>query len=125
VAQHRVVSHFVCYSICDACLVVPLNKVMHIPSNPPQVDWDSVTKWLRENLTKHVVTVEFIKKDGNLRIMNCTLNSDLLPPAPELTEEVKKQPRKISESTMAVYDVDAKGWRSFTITSIKTIEIKT
>lgn len=83
-------------------------------------DWDKMTKWLSGVLKSNVVTVTFTKKDGTERVMNCTLNPEVLPPAP--VTEGKKE-RKFNESIMSVYDVDAKGWRSFTIKSLKHISL--
>ena len=83
-------------------------------------DWDKMTRWLSGVLKSNVVTVTFTKKDGTERVMNCTLNPEVLPPAP--VTEGKKE-RKVNESIMSVYDVDVKGWRSFTIKSLKHISL--
>ena len=78
-------------------------------------DWDKFSEWLTGMLRITPVTVTFTKKDGTERVMNCTLQSELLPPV-ELKEN--KVERKKSENTIAVYDLDAKGWRSFTLKSV-------
>ncbi len=83
-------------------------------------DWDKVTKWLGSVLKTNTVTITFTKKDGTERVMNCTLNPEVLPPAP-VTENKKE--RKVNDTIMSVYDVDAKGWRSFTIKSLKHISL--
>ena len=75
---------------------------------------------LRGVLPTTVVTVTFIKKDGSERIMKCTLDPEKLPVA-TVTEDKKE--RKKSEDTLAVYDVEAKGWRSFNLKSIKRIAL--
>lgn len=82
---------------------------------------DSVVfrKWLKGVLTVQPVTVTFTKKDGTERVMNCTLRSDMLP-VQEIVED--KAPRKQNDSTLAVYDIDAQGWRSFTVASVKRVE---
>lgn len=86
-------------------------------------DWDKITKWLSSILKSNTVTITFTKKDGTERVMNCTLNPELLPP-PLVTEgtEAKKE-RKVNDSIMSVYDTDANGWRSFTIKSLKHISL--
>lgn len=84
-------------------------------------DWNKLTKWLGSVLKSNVVTVTFTKKDGTERVMNCTLNPELLPPAP-ITED--RTERKQNKDTMAVYDTEAKGWRSFTIKSLKNIKLE-
>lgn len=71
-------------------------------------------------LSKNAVSVVFIKKDGTERTMRCTLKADLLP-VHEIKED--KKDRKISVNTIAAYDLDAKGWRSFRVDSIKSINL--
>lgn len=82
-------------------------------------DWEAFTPWLRDMLKMGPVSVTFTKKDGTERVMECTLDPKLLPPAPvtESVEEPKKK-KAINENVMAVYDLEAKGWRSFTIRSV-------
>lgn len=75
--------------------------------------------WLKGVLTVQPATVTFTKKDGTERVMNCTLRADLLP-AVEIKED--KTPRKQNDSALAVYDIDANGWRSFTVSSVKRVE---
>lgn len=93
---------------------------MTLTSQWSDKDWNKLTKWLGEVLQSNTVTVTFTKKDGTERVMNCTLNPELLPPV-VVTEDKKE--RKVNDSVMAVYDVDAKGWRSFTIKSLKHISL--
>ena len=82
-------------------------------------DWDKFTKWLKGILQVGEATVTFTKKDGTERIMRCTLDPNELPPAP--INENKKE-RKVNNDTMSVYDVEAKGWRSFTIKSVTQVQ---
>ena len=81
-------------------------------------DWNKFSEWLTGMLHVAPVTITFTKKDGTERVMNCTLQPELLPTV-ELKEN--KVERKKSENTMAVYDLDAKGWRSFTLKSVTHI----
>lgn len=83
-------------------------------------DWDKFTDWLKGMLHVSPVTVTFTKKDGTERVMRCTLDPKELPPQP-VTENKKE--RKQSDTSMAVYDLEAKGWRSFVIKSVKRVEI--
>ncbi len=83
-------------------------------------DWDKFGKWLKGILKVGVATITFTKKDGTERVMECTLDPALLPPAP--VTEGKKE-RKVNEDVLAVYDVEAQGWRSFTIKSIKSVNL--
>jgi hypothetical protein len=89
------------------------------PAPLGEEDWEVFKLWIKELLQSTVVTVTFTKKDGTDRVMRCTLNPKVLP-AQEIKED--RIPRKQSENTMAVYDVEAKAWRSFTIRSVKNIE---
>jgi hypothetical protein len=52
--------------------------------------------------------------------MNCTLNPDQLPPAP-VTENKKE--RKVNDDVLAVYDIEAKGWRSFTLKTVIRVQL--
>jgi len=83
-------------------------------------DWIKFETWLRGMLSTDTVTVTFTKKDGTERVMNCTTNPDVVPKV-----EIKEgaTPRKVSETTMRVFDTDIKEWRSFTTKSIKQINV--
>ena len=76
-------------------------------------------EWIRGLLHDGTVTVTFTKKDGSERVMNCTLVESSIP------EEKKPKGTSTaarSDETLAVYDIDADGWRSFRIDSIKSVE---
>ena len=67
--------------------------------------------------------VTFMKVNGEIRNMTCTLAKDQLPEVSEsiaasilLNETVK--PRKVNTEAVKVWDLDAKGWRSFRIDSV-------
>lgn len=77
-------------------------------------------KWLLGILPQTVITVTFIKKDGNERVMKCTLDPEILPK--QVVKEEKKE-RKKSTDTIAVYDIEAEGWRSFALKSVRRIEL--
>jgi hypothetical protein len=78
-------------------------------------------KWLKEHLAGGVVSVLFTKKDGTERVMKCTTSESLVPVIVESTEP--KREKKVNEDVMNVYDVDAKGWRSFRWDSVKNVVI--
>jgi len=84
----------------------------------------NLSKKTRDNLIgimkDKVVELTFIKKDGTERVMYCTLKEDLLP-VTEVKEETKE--RKVNEDVLAVYDVDAEGWRSFRWDSLTQIKL--
>ena len=85
-----------------------------------ETQWDKFQNWLKGMLQIGEVTVTFTKKDGTERVMRCTLKADQLPPV-ELKENKKE--RKQPTDSLAVYDLEAKGWRSFVIKSIKRVNI--
>jgi len=78
--------------------------------------------WLKGVLTVQPAIITFTKKDGTERVMNCTLRADLLPSV-EIKED--KAPRKYNDSALAVYDLEANSWRSFTVSSVKRVEFET
>ena len=80
-------------------------------------------KWLKGHLAYGPVTIVFTKKDGTERTMNCTTKSELVPAQP-VVEGVEKKEKKANEEIMPVYDLDAKGWRSFRWDSIKQVRFE-
>jgi hypothetical protein len=94
------------------------NEVYNPTEDWAEDDWTTFTTWLKDALQSNEVTVTFTKKDGSDRVMKCTLDPKVLPPSPVI--EAKTE-RKKSENTLAVYDLEAQAWRSFTIKSVKKI----
>ena len=81
------------------------------------MEWrDVVKEWLKDN---HC-TVTFIKKNGDERIMKCTLDEDVLP---ESTISENKQEKALNETILPVWDLDKNSWRSFRLDSIVDIVI--
>ena len=76
---------------------------------------------LKEYLTKCVAEITFNKVDGSARTMYCTLMSDYLPEQNAIDENVRHVPRKDNDNTLAVWDMDNKGWRSFRLDSITNV----
>ena len=83
-------------------------------------DWDKFTEWLKGMLHVGPATVTFTKKDGTERVMKCTLEASQLPVV-ELKEDSK--PRKESTTSMRVFDLEKNEWRSFTIKSVKKVQL--
>ena len=84
---------------------------------------DEILKQLREG----VITVTFTKVNGEERVMQATLKADLLPAVVEkvLAEgETPPAPKKPNPSVLAVYDVNAPGWRSFRWDSLKSFQVE-
>lgn len=88
-------------------------------------------KWLKGCLAFGPVKVTFIKKDGTERVMECTLAPSLVPAEPvhetntdnPIDFPAPKREKKINEDTCPVYDMEAKGWRSFRWDSVKQVTL--
>jgi hypothetical protein len=74
---------------------------------------------LRNTLTNSAdpVRIRFHKKDGNERIMYCTLNQDLIPI--DLVSYGSKS--REYEEMLTVYDVEADGWRTVNFNGVVDI----
>jgi hypothetical protein len=77
---------------------------------------EATKEFIWDKLNEGVISVLFTKKDGTERLMKCTLHEDYVP---EL-----KGTKPINPDVIAVYDVEALGWRSFRWDSIKNVTIK-
>jgi hypothetical protein len=73
-------------------------------------------EYLKDLLRETTVQLCFIKKDGTERNMLCTLKADLLPAQTDLEEAVQK--KTPNPDVLAVWDLEAQGWRSFRYDSI-------
>jgi hypothetical protein len=96
-----------------------------------------IRDWIRLLLQKTAARIDFVKSDGTVRQMRCTLDHDQIPPPPpktapavqassgtvaEAIESVKprKQP---SDETLRVYDLDKQEWRSFRFDRLQNITV--
>lgn len=73
---------------------------------------------IQTKLRDGVCTVVFTKKNGDERVMECTLREDMLP-AQVVSEDTETKTKKPNPDVLAVYDVKAEGWRSFRWDSVK------
>jgi hypothetical protein len=77
----------------------------------------NVLKILKEStiakLVKGEVVVTFNKINGDKRVMTCTLQEGVVPKATKKDPASQKKVQKINEEVQVVWDVNAKGWRSF------------
>jgi hypothetical protein len=71
----------------------------------------------KEVLKESIANVVFTKADGSERQMRCTLRPEDLPPLEASKSE--SSGKKPSTEVVAVWDLDAQGWRSFRIDSVK------
>jgi hypothetical protein len=73
--------------------------------------------WLRGLLKTNIVQLEFMKKDGTLREMKCTLREDKIPEASRPKGSGKVQ----TNDSIAVFDLVKQEWRSFRFDSVKQL----
>ena len=78
---------------------------------------------LKLQLEQNVVVVDFTKLNGDKRVMTCTLREDIKPPATKTDTMSQKKVREISDAVVSVWDVNAKGWRSFRYDRINAVDI--
>lgn len=77
-------------------------------------------EWLRTLLSDQDLTISFIKKDGTVRDMVCTLAPDKIP-----AEQAPKNSGKAkSDESIAVFDVEKQEWRSFRWDSLTQISFE-
>jgi hypothetical protein len=78
---------------------------------------------LKALLEHNVVTVDFLKLNGDRRVMTCTLRSDIKPPATKDDAISQKAVRETSDAVVSVWDVNAQGWRSFRYDRVTKVEV--
>jgi len=72
---------------------------------------------LLEQLRKETLVVTFNKLDGDERVMTCTKSFDVIPE--ESRPKTDKEPKV---GTVTVWDINAKGWRSFKYDRVTKVE---
>ena len=92
------------------------NTVAAIKGIPTKVD-------LKGLLEQNVVVVDFNKISGDNRVMTCTLREDMKPRATKDDTMSQKKVREVSDAVVSVWDVNAKGWRSFRYDRINSVNI--
>lgn len=90
--------------------------------------WSTFRDWLVGMLKAGTVTVTFNKKDGVERVMTCTLDPSVLPPAPiheSNTDSSVNFPKAKKENLniVSVYDLTALGWRSFILKNVTNVTL--
>lgn len=76
---------------------------------------------LKELLKTNVVQVVFTKVNGDKRTMNCTLIDSYLPQIDWGSKELHESQQ---DTALAVWDLDAGGWRSFRYENIISFGLK-
>ena len=79
---------------------------------------------LQNILSQNVLVVDFTKLNGDKRVMTCTLREDMKPPAKKDDTMSQKKVREMNrDELVSVWDVNAKGWRSFRYNRINSVDI--
>ena len=77
--------------------------------------------WLKSHLKIGELVVEFVKKDGSIRKMTCTLKENLIP-TNLFAKKAEGAPKKAeSKESIAVVDLEKKEWRAFRYDTIRSI----
>jgi len=78
---------------------------------------------LQNILSQNVLVVDFTKLNGDKRVMTCTLREDMKPRATKDDTMSQKKVRELNEEVVSVWDVNAKGWRSFRYNRINSVDV--
>ena len=79
---------------------------------------------LQNILSQNVLVVDFTKLNGDKRVMTCTLREDMKPPATRNDTMSQKKVREMNrDELVSVWDVNAKGWRSFRYNRINSVDV--
>jgi hypothetical protein len=90
--------------------------------NNDNPDFDPQERWseIFHILGKHLCEVTFTKVNGEVRVMPCTLKTDLLP-TEQLNEHHKT--KVINYKTLSVWCMDKNEWRSFRTANVSHIKV--
>ena len=69
-------------------------------------------------LQSGICEVEFTKVNGETRVMKCTLDPSVIPPATKEDPLSQKKIRSVNEEVLPVWDVGKEQWRSFRIENV-------
>lgn len=75
-----------------------------------------------EKLKADPINLEFEKTDGSIRVMSCTLKSDIVEQfnlMPDGPANPKKAVRKPNPEVCSVWDLEKNSWRSFRWDSVR------
>lgn len=91
-----------------------LNNLENISTTSPNFSRAELTKALSEQNAE----ILFTKKDGTDRVMKCTLRSEVAIPYEKKTDRTREGKPNI----LPVWDLEADGWRSVNIETIKEVK---
>ena len=89
---------------------------------------ESFRAWLKSLLRSQAVLIEFVKANGETRVMRCTLSEQLGVQYADNNivegQVVAKPVRKVNTDACAVWDLNQSAWRSFRCDRVKKIEFE-
>ena len=74
---------------------------------------------IRSQLQHSVMNFKFIKNDGSVREMICTLLESLAIPYEKKTDKQKPE----NDEVLAVWDVEKHAWRSFRVNTVLSVDV--
>ena len=87
-----------------------------------------IRDWVRSLLQQSAITVTFVKADGTMRDMLCTLDGSRIPVTSAkpvsvdgLVRESKKPRKEPDPHSIRVFDLDKGEWRSFRFDRLKKV----
>lgn len=100
-----------------------IHKVEELKQVVAELKGIPVRKDLDKLLEQNVLVVDFTKLNGDKRVMTCTLREDMKPKATKKDPISQEKVRKVSDAVVSVWDVNAKGWRSFRYERVNAVDI--
>jgi hypothetical protein len=95
-------------------------------SQQSEPEREEFRKWVKGLLQSQAVVIEFVKADGDTRVMTCTLSEQLgahhVTRAIVENQDTPKPVKKINTDACAVWDLNQSAWRSFRWDRVKKIE---
>lgn len=91
---------------------------MSFKNNLSEKEFEIFKKWLNGVLLTDTVSVSFVKVDGTQRTMQATRQSEFLP-----KQDITESKRTPNPDVCTVWDLEAKGWRSFRYDSVTAIKV--
>jgi hypothetical protein len=76
--------------------------------------------FLANALDEGLVVVEFEKRNGDMRLMLCTTNADMMP---SLNDYPKEWPDNSDGELFTVYDLEKNAWRRFNYSTLNRVLI--
>lgn len=112
-------------------------EIMRILSNRPGTAYQEADdenreifrQWVQQVLLQQEITIEFVKSDGSMRTMRCTLSPDLIKIAANTqTMSIDGRPRSgrrpgQDPGTQVIWDLDQESWRSFRYDRLRKISL--